>query len=141
MAAIILTCVDPRLAHDVIRDQIGRRLEREGLPVRDIYVVSDVGGNLGSGFTNTLDLLTAAKVPVVLSAILHHDDCLAARLNVRKPLETTVAEIRTELSRRGIKCPVLSGNITTESSGLTWTDQPPVSREVFKFRMPRMMGR
>jgi carbonic anhydrase len=139
-AAIVLTCVDPRLSHDVIRDQVHRRLERDGLQAGDIYLVNEIGGNLGSGVLNTLDLLTAAKVPVVLAAVLHHDDCLAARLNLRKPLAATAAEIAAELSKRGLKCPVLTGNVTTDSNGLTWTDLPPVSHEVFKFRMPRMMG-
>lgn len=138
MAAIINVCVDPRLNHDLIRAQVQGRLERERLSTTRVFITSDIGANIGSGFTNAAQMLAADREQIVLAAVLHHDDCVADRQRKRQPLGTSVEAAKKALSSLGVNCPVLWGTLRTEDGRLTWADQPPQSYEVLSFRMPRL---
>jgi hypothetical protein len=122
-AALVVVCVDPRLNHEIIRLQVRQRMGRSGLRAERIYLLGDVGGNLGSGFRQTAELLTRTGEPVVLAAVLHHDDCLGAREGQRKDLADSAQEMATELSRLGLFCPVLTGQVRTAHSQVLWSDE------------------
>ena len=139
-AALIQVCTDPRINIELIRDQVVERLTNLGLRADRVFILNEIGGNLGSNTRNTLDLLVRRREPVVLAAVLHHDDCLAAAAGMRTPLERTAAALRTLLAERQVRCPVLTGDILTETSALTWTDEPRRTYETLAFRMPRMFG-
>jgi hypothetical protein len=139
MVVIINVCVDPRLNHEVIRAQVKARLERERLPASRVFITSEIGGNIGSGFTNAAQMLAADGDQIVLAAVLHHDDCIADRQKRRQVLATSSEGARKTLESLGIRCPVLVGMLRTEDSRLTWADEPAVSHEVFNFRMPRLI--
>jgi hypothetical protein len=139
-AAIVNICVDPRLNHELVRIQVRSRLEEMLTSAQRIYVTSDVGGNAGSAFRNTLDLVQRSRDQLVLAAVLHHDDCLAAAAGLRAPLETTLQQVRAALGTAGIACPLLSGSIRTETSAVVWSDARAKPAEVINFRMPRMYG-
>ena len=141
MAAIVNVCVDPRLDHSLIRTQVEARLERLRLPAAAVYVTNEPGGSIGSAFHNTARLLVSQGVPIVLAAVLYHDDCLAEHAGRRVPLESSAQGARNLLADIDVTCPVLTGWLTTESSYLVWTDEAMPSREVLRFRMPRMFGR
>ena len=123
-AALVQMCVDPRLNHELIRAQVRQRLQRMSLSARGIYIVNEIGGNLGANFGNTLDLLIKEGEPVVLCAVFHHDDCVAERRRARAPLETTARQMAARLAESRIACPVLTGTILTQHSSLQWTDEP-----------------
>ena len=139
-AAIIQTCVDPRLSPELLRVQVRQRLERDRLQAEDVYILSDVGGNLGSNFRNTVAMLRQLQIPIVLCGVLHHDDCRAERANLRLPLATTQSTMAKVLDDQQVRCPVLTGMVRTESSELVWQDLPRPTLEVTPFRMPRMYG-
>ena len=139
-SALVNVCVDPRLNHELIRSQVETQLERLQLRADRVYVIADVGGNLGSAARGTVELLARRQEDLVLAAVLHHDDCLAAEADIRKPLSASAADLEGLLRRAGVACPVLSGDIHTESNTIRWHDQPAADYEVFKFRMPRMYG-
>ncbi len=140
-AAIANICVDPRLDHNAIRAQMRDRLQRMGIQADWIFVTADVGGNVGSALRNTLRLIEAQRQLVALVAILHHDDCIAARAGMRKTLEAGIAEIREAVVAGGMQpTKVLTGDILTETNLVRWSDEPPRRFEVLSFRMPRMMG-
>ena len=130
-SVVVQVCVDPRLSHDLLRSQVRQRLTRLRLSADMIYLVGEPGGNLGTAFEHTLDLVQRRHDPVVLCAVLYHDDCIAAGLGLRAPLETTAGQLDALLSRRRIHCPVLSGSIRTANNHLTWTDEPPRRRSPF----------
>lgn len=138
MAAIVNICVDPRLDHELVRVQVRQRLERAGMPDERVFVTSDVGGNIGSAFRNTADMLQRAHERVVLAGVLHHDLCVAAQAGLRQTLSTSEAAIRRVLADLGITATVASGELRTEDSRVTWADEPQRSYEVFTFRMPRL---
>jgi hypothetical protein len=138
MAAIINVCVDPRLNHEVLRAQVQARLEQMRLPSERIFITNDVAGNVGSAVRNTAELLTRAREEVVVAAVLHHDDCAAAAQGLRVPLAASTQQLRSSLEQAGIRCPVLSGEIVTESNAIVWTDRPAPRYELFTFRMPRL---
>ena len=138
MAAIINVCVDPRLDHEVIRAQVRARLERLRLPAERIVITSDVGGNVGSAFRGTAELALKNGEAVVLAAVLHHDDCVAERLALRKPLAGSVEAVRRVLRELKVDARVLSGTLRTETSALRWADEPAPRYEVLTFRMPRL---
>lgn len=123
-AALVVVCVDPRLNHEIIRLQVRQKLGRSGFRADRIYLLSDVGGNLGSSFRQTAELLTRIGEPVVLAAVLHHDDCLSAREGQRKDLADSAQEMATELDRLSLRCPVLTGQIRTAHSQVLWSDEP-----------------
>jgi hypothetical protein len=139
-AAIVQTCVDPRLAPELLRIQVRQRLERDRLQAQDIFVLGEVGGNVGSSFRNTVAMLYQSQVPIVLCAVLHHDDCRADMAGVRTPLATSQLTMTRILEDHQVHCPVLTGTIRTETNELVWSDLPPPQLEVTPFRMPRMFG-
>lgn len=121
-AAIIQTCVDPRIDHSVLRSQVRQKLERTQTRADAIYVLNNIGGNVGSSFRITVDLLRKNDFAIVLCAVLHHDDCLAARAGLRKPLAISRADMAKALTEVRVQCPVLTGNIRTESLVVVWSD-------------------
>jgi len=140
VAAIVNVCVDPRLNQELIRIQVKARLERLRLATDNLFVTNEIGGNIGSSFRNAALMLRERGVEIVLAAVLHHDDCVAAQAGRRQPLAQTALEIESFLRSQSVACPVLSGTLRTEDSTLIWLDEPMASREVLSFRMPRMMG-
>jgi hypothetical protein len=140
-AAIVNVCVDPRLQHEVLRPQVRTRLEAMGLKADRIFITSDIGGNIGSGVGNTLEMLIAARDNVVLTAVLHHDDCVADSLGRRRSLESSLRDLTNLVAGLNLTGPVLSGSIFTETSEIVWSDSPWRNLETFPFRMPRLTAR
>ena len=132
-AALVVVCVDPRLNHEIIRLQVRQKLARSGLRAERIYLLGDVGGNPGSSFRQTAELLARIGEPVVLAAVLHHDDCLAAREGQRKDLVDSAQEMSTALDRMSLHCPVLTGQIQTAHSRVLWSDEPTHRYTPFSF--------
>ena len=122
--ALVNTCVDPRLDHAAIRLQIAALLKRAGLAADRIFITADVGGNLGTAFANTLDMLANGGQDIVLTAVLHHDDCVAHNAGLRQPLEDTVAGLEILLASRALTCPVYSGHIHTGTNEMSWSSLP-----------------
>ncbi len=139
-SAVVNLCFDPRLDHEAIRTQVRGRIERLRLKARSIYLVNDLGGNVGSGLRNAVRLRLSQREEVSLTAVLHHDDCLAAKAGRRKPLEVSAKELAAFLAELNLRTPVLTGTIRTADNLLTWTDEPAPSFETLTFRMPRMFG-
>src|SRR5437879_6803905 len=106
-SALVQVCTDFRLNHELIRIQVRQRLERDGTPANRIYVLNEIGGNPGQNLTHTVELLKRAGESIVLCAILHHDDCLAAQFGSRLDLPTASADLRAELTRLAVHCPVV----------------------------------
>jgi hypothetical protein len=138
MAVIVSVCVDPRLEHEVIRAQVRARLERMQLPNQLVYIVGDVGGNVSASFSNTAGLIVKNQDRVELAAILYHDDCVAARLGLRKLIGVNIEAARKALRELDVEAPILSGEIRSETSAISWSDEPPHRYEVLSFRMPRL---
>lgn len=138
-AAIINCCVDPRLNHDALRQELRQRTAAD-LPSNRVFVTTDVGGNFGSAARNTIAMLHALRDDMVIAALLHHDDCLAASQGLRHAIGPASKALETELRGAGYACPVLTGMILTENSSVAWADAPRRSLEVLSFRMPRMYG-
>ena len=88
-AALVNICVDPRLNHEILRTQVRQKLGRMRLSAERIFIVNEVAGNAGSAFRNLVDMLVARVDPIVLAAVLHHDDCLAAQQGLRMPVAGT----------------------------------------------------
>ncbi|MBI2887874.1 MAG: hypothetical protein HYY02_11780 [Chloroflexi bacterium] len=134
MAAVVVqVCVDHRLNHELLRAQVRQRLERLGAAAERIYILNEVGGNVGANFGHTLDLLARGREPVVLCAVLHHDDCLAEREGLREPLEVSTRRVEALLAQRKITCRVLTGAIRTEHNHLLWSDEPAPRYQPFSF--------
>jgi hypothetical protein len=123
-SALVQVCVDPRLNHELIRIQVHQRLERSGLRADRIWVLNEVGGNLGANFRSTAQFLARTGEPIVFCAVLHHDDCLAAREGLRADLDVTAREMAAELARLKLTCAVVTGRIRTEHNHLRWSDEP-----------------
>ena len=132
-AALIEICVDPRLNHELIRLQVRQRLDRNGIRAERIYILNEVGGNFGANFRNTAQLLVSAGEPIVLCAVLHHDDCLAAVQGQRMELAAAAQEMAAELARITVPCPVITGQIRTAHSQLLWSDEPEYRYVPFTF--------
>lgn len=132
-AALVQVCVDPQLNHELIRVQVRQKLERSGLRSVRIYVLNEVGGNLGANFRNTAQLLARTGEPIVFCAVLHHDDCLAAREGQRTALEVAASEMAAELDRLKLPCQVVTGRIRTEHNHLLWSDEPASRYVPFTF--------
>jgi hypothetical protein len=139
-AALVQVCTDPRLNHELIRAQTIEKLTRLGLDAERVFILNEIGGNLGSNLRNTLSLLQRRGEPVVFSAVLHHDDCLAAQAGLRQPLDRVATQLRTLLVEHALNIPVHTGDILTETSAVSWSDEPRRSYETIGFRMPRMFG-
>lgn len=132
-AALVGVCVDPRLNHEVIRIQVRQKLERSGIRADQIYVLNEIGGNVGSNFVQTAQFLTRAGVPIVFCAVLHHDDCLAAQHGQRIELAAAAQDMATGLAKIDVRCPVLTGQIRTEHSQVLWSDEPEYRYVPFTF--------
>ena len=132
-SALVQVCVDPRLNHELIRVQVRQKLERSGLRADHIYVLNEVGGNLGANFRSTAQLLARIGEPIVFCAVLHHDDCLAAREGQRAALDVTAREMAVELARSKLPCEVVTGRIRTEHNHLLWSDEPELRYVPFTF--------
>jgi hypothetical protein len=141
MAAVLVNiCFDPRLNHEAIRKQVRDRAGSD-LASHKVFVVGDAGGNFGSGARNAIAMFARLKESVVIAALLHHDDCVAASLNMRQGLQASAKALESELRGAGFQAPVLTGAIVTDTSTIIWSDRPQKSLEVLPFRMPRMYGR
>ncbi len=140
MAAIVNICVDPRLDHQLLRVQVGARLQRLTTSRQRLYITNDIGGNIGSAFRSTAELILKGREEIVLAAVLHHDDCVAERLGLRRPLAGSAEAAARLLEGLKVTCPVLTGSIRTEDNYLTWSDEPGRRYELLTFRMPRLYG-
>ena len=123
-AAVVEICVDPRLSHELIRVQVRQRLDRLGIRADRIFILNDVGGNPGSNFHNTIQLLSRMSDPIVFCAVLHHSDCLSAQSGLRSDLAVAAQQMAAELSAANVHAPVLTGRIRTENNELHWSDEP-----------------
>jgi hypothetical protein len=139
-AAIVQVCSDPRLNHEVIRPQVIAKLERLGLRADRVFILNDIGGNVGENTRNAIDLLVRLRERIVLAAVLHHDDCLAAAQGLRRELQATARQLTGMLIERHGEIAVLTGHLLTESNTLLWDDEPRRALEASGFRMPRMFG-
>ncbi len=135
--ALAQVCVDPRLNHELLRIQIRQKLHRLRLAADRIYILNELGGNVGMNFRNTMNQLSRQE-SIVLCAVLHHDDCLAEQQGIRTPLDASAQEMATYLADRNIRCPVLTGTIRIDNNHLLWADEPEPRSELFAFRMPRL---
>jgi hypothetical protein len=132
-AAIVEVCVDPRLNHELVRIQVAQRLARLGLRTDRIYILNENGDSLGSNFRNTVKLLGIREESVVLCAVLHHDDCLAAQAGLRPDLDESARRIEAYLAEQDVVCRVLTGNIRTRDNLVSWCDEPARPYEPFSF--------
>ncbi|HEY3303491.1 MAG TPA: hypothetical protein VGL70_08150 [Candidatus Binatia bacterium] len=137
-AALAQVCVDPRLNHELLRIQVRQKLQRLRVAADRIYILNDVGGNVGMNFRNTVNLLSSLEEPIVLCGVLHHDDCLSGQQGIRTPLDASAQEMATYLADRNIRCPVLTGTIRIDNNHLLWADEPEPRSELLVFRMPRL---
>jgi len=132
-AALVAVCVDPRLNHELIRLQVRQKLERSGLRADWIYVLNEVGGNLGANFRSTAQLLARTGEAIVFCAVLHHDDCLLARESQRADLDAAGRSMAAELARLNLRCPIVTGQIRTSNNQLLWSDEPEYRYVPFSF--------
>ncbi len=119
--ALVQLCVDDRLDHGKIRKQVAQKIHDVYLRADRIFLLNEVGGNLGQNFRNTLELFLAGGARIVFCGILHHDDCAADRAGCRLPMEQTVVELYHYLGEKGVNCPVYTANIRTSDSTIEWT--------------------
>ena len=139
--AIVNVCIDPRLDHESIRGQARVRLERLGLRADRVFVTNEPGGNAGSALRGAIELVGRQREAIVLAAVLHHDDCIAASEGMRRPLAESGRALGELLKTRDPRAVVLTGSVFTQSGAIVWTDEPSKSLERFPFRMPSMLGR
>lgn len=132
-AMLVQVCVDPRLNHELLRIQMRQKLDRLRLAADRIYIVNDIGGNVGANFQNTVNLLNKRQERIITCAVLHHDDCLAAQEGLRKPLDTSAKEMEAYLVDQGIHCQVLTGTVLIEHNHLLWSDEPVSRYQPFSF--------
>lgn len=132
-AMLVQVCVDHRLNHELLRAQARQKLERLGLAADRIYILNEIGGNLGMNFRNTVNVLIKQGEPIALCAVLHHDNCLAADQGLRTPLPTSAQQMTTYLTEQNIRCRVLTGTIRTEHNHLLWSDEPEPRYQPFSF--------
>jgi hypothetical protein len=132
-SAVVQVCTDYRLNHELIRIQVRQRAERNGISLNRVYLVNEIGGNPGENFGHTVELLTRVAEPVVFCAVLHHDDCVAAQQGLRLDLPLAAQRLEAELARLKVACPVVTGEISTTSNVVRWTDEPKVQYRPFTF--------
>ena len=137
-AALAQVCVDPRLNHELLRVQLRQKLQGLRMMADRIYILNDIGGNVGTNFRNTVNLLASRQEPIVMCAVLHHDDCLSAQQGIRTPLDDSAREMAAHLADRNIRCPVLTGTIRIDNNHLLWSDEPEPRYELIAFRMLRL---
>ena len=56
-AALVQVCSDPRLNHELVRYQVREKLDRLHLRAERIFILNEVGANIGSNLRNILELL------------------------------------------------------------------------------------
>jgi len=127
-AAIVQVCVDERLNHELLRIQVKQKLAALYLNADRVFILNEIGGNLGENFRNTLDMLVKLRTEVVLAAALHHDDCIAGKHGLRRPLDETVAQMADLLASRDVSCILASGNIYTGNNHIIWLEDRQVKR-------------
>jgi hypothetical protein len=125
-AAIVQVCVDERLNHELLRIQVRDKLTALYSGAERILILNEVAGNLGGNFRTTLDMLLKLQFQIVLAATLHHDDCLAAKHGLRRPMDETVSEMTDVLVQRGVSCVLATGNIYTNNNHIVWLDERKV---------------
>ena len=118
--ALAQVCVDNRLNHELLRIQIHHKLAELYLQADAIFIMNEVGGNLGENFRGVVDMMLARKNPIVLACVLHHTDCIAHQMGRRWPMETTIERMSAYLAERGVACPLVTGNILTENNHILW---------------------
>jgi len=128
-AAIIQTCIDERLNHELLRTQVRHKLAALYSGAERVLILNEIAGNLGENFRNTLDMLLQMKAEIVLAGVLHHDDCLAAKQGLRRPLEETTAQMADLLASRGVSCVLATGNIYTNNNHIVWLKDIQVKPE------------
>lgn len=119
--ALVQLCVDDRLDHGKIRQQVAQKIRDVYLKSDRIFLLNEVGGNLGQNFRNTLELFLNGGARIVFCGVLHHDDCSADKAGCRLPMEQTVIELYQYLGEKGVNCPVYTANIRTGDSTIEWT--------------------
>ena len=122
--ALVQLCVDDRLDHNKIRAQVVEKMRDVYLRADRVFLLNELGGNLGKNFRNTLELFQDGGAHIVFCAILHHDDCAADRAGCRLPMEQTVAELHHYLAEKGVGAPVYTANIRTSDSSVEWSSTP-----------------
>ncbi len=122
--ALVQLCVDDRLDHGKIRPQVERKIRDIYLNADRIFLLNEIGGNLGQNFRNTLELFQSSGAEIVFCGILHHDDCAADKAGCRLPMEQTVVELHRYLAEKGITCPVYTATIRTDDSVVQWSAVP-----------------
>ena len=120
--ALIQVCVDERLNHELLRIQVKHKLAELYLKAPRILIVNELGGNLGRNFGNATKMLLKNGDKLVLAAVLHHDDCQADKMDVRKPMEATIEQMTTFLHEAGVSCVLASGNIYTHNNHIIWLE-------------------
>lgn len=130
--ALIQVCVDDRLDHNLLRAQIRARLAALHIHCEHVFIVNEPGGNMGENFKNTVAFVKLSGAQVALAAVLHHDDCRAAQVGLRRPLEATVAQMAAFLAQSQIDCVLLSGQIDTASNAITWQHEQGVTRTTWR---------
>src|SRR5689334_20587021 len=121
-SALVQVCTDFRLNHELIRIQVRQRLDRDAISADRVYVLNEIGGNPGENFTHTVELLKRVGEPIVWCAVLHHDDCLAAREGLRLDLNAAADRMEAELERMHVTCPVRTGQVQTSQNLVRWSD-------------------
>lgn len=118
--AIVITCVDDRLNHELLRIQVRHKLAALYKDAGRVFVLNEIGGNFGENFRNTVDLVLQLGDDITFVAVLHHDDCRADRVGRRTPLDKTVAQVEAFLRQRGVSCSLSWGNIITANNHIVW---------------------
>jgi hypothetical protein len=122
-ATLIQVCVDNRLNHELLRIQVRQKLAAAYLQADRIFILNELGGNLGQNFNNTARMLVSGSDRIVMAAILHHDDCKADQAGLRRPLDETVAKTARLLTELRQDCLLVSGQIYTQNNYITWLDE------------------
>ncbi len=118
--ATVQLCVDDRLDHARIRRQVAEKLRGIYLAADRIILANEVGGNFGANFRNTVEVFQGHDAEIVFCALLHHDDCAAAALGRRQPLEQSAAELAAYVAAQGLGCPVYTGQMVTATNEVVW---------------------
>lgn len=131
-AAVVQVCVDERLNHELLRIQVRHKLAALYSNADRILILNEIGGNLSENFRSATDMLLKLEAEIVLAAALHHDDCIAARHGLRRPIEETLMQMADFLSKREVSCVLASGNIYTANNHIVWLADRNVKAESVK---------
>jgi hypothetical protein len=72
-------------------------------------------------------MITQTGSQILLAVVLHHDDCRAAQMGLRQPLETTVDQMAAFLAQNDIECVLVSGQIYTNNNYIVWQHEQRVT--------------